>query len=237
MATECTGQDADGQGHMAPEINVAIIKDGPYLVTGGVPLSQQWIVTNADGESLEYQEGQRYAEVAQYALCRCGQSANKPFCDGTHQRIGFDGTETAARQPYLNQAKTIEGPTMYLTDAEPLCAFARFCDVHGRIWNIIQHTVDATAQEIVKHEAAHCPGGRLVVWDRATRRPIEPVFEPSIALIEDTAKEVSGPIWVRGGIPIMSSEGSTYELRNRVALCRCGKSKNKPYCDGSHVPE
>jgi CDGSH-type Zn-finger protein len=46
---------------------------------------------------------------------------------------------------------------------------------------------------------------------------------------------VAGPLWVRGGIPITSSDGKRLEVRNRVALCRCGASKNKPYCDGTHV--
>jgi CDGSH-type Zn-finger protein len=54
-------------------------------------------------------------------------------------------------------------------------------------------------------------------------------------LIEDTAKQVSGPIWVRGGIPVLSADGTTYEIRNRLTLCRCGRSANKPFCDGAHA--
>ena len=46
---------------------------------------------------------------------------------------------------------------------------------------------------------------------------------------------MGGPIYVRGGIPIASLDGTPYEVRNRVALCRCGASQNKPFCDGSHV--
>src|SRR5271155_5487024 len=116
-----------------PGAKIEITKDGPYLVSGGLPLSQQEIVTNADGDSLDYKEGRIFPEAPQYALCRCGHSHNKPFCDGTHKKIQFDGAETASRQPYLEQAQTIEGPTMLLTDAESLCAFARFCDPKGRI--------------------------------------------------------------------------------------------------------
>jgi CDGSH-type Zn-finger protein len=48
---------------------------------------------------------------------------------------------------------------------------------------------------------------------------------------------VNGPIWVRGEIPIQSADGKIYEVRNRVTLCRCGKSLNKPFCDSSHYPE
>jgi CDGSH-type Zn-finger protein len=220
----------DAQTHSKIEVT----KDGPYLVSGNLPLSEQWIVTNDEGDSLEYREGKKFPAQAQYALCRCGQSASKPFCDGTHGKVKFDGAETASHQPYIEQAETIDGPTMKLTDQENLCAFARFCDPKGRIWNLV--TQDSPeAQEIAKHEAAHCPAGRLVVWDKKTGKAIEPKFEPSLGLIEDTEKKVGGPIWVRGGIPVVSADGKTYEIRNRMTLCRCGKSVNKPFCDGNHA--
>lgn len=218
-----------------PMGRIDIAKDGPYLVSGGLPLLQQSIVTNAEGESLEYHEDKRFPLQKQYALCRCGQSANKPFCDGTHATLPFDGTETASREPYLEQAQTVEGPSLRLTDAEGLCAFARFCDPKGRIWNLVQEPDNPETRKIIEHEAAHCPAGRLVLWDLETGKPIEPKFEPSLVLIEDTDKEVSGPIWVRGGIPVVSADGATLEIRNRVTLCRCGSSANKPYCDGSHA--
>ena len=70
----------DAQTH--PKIEVT--KDGPYLVSGNLPLSEQWIVTNDEGDSLDYREGKKFPAQAQYALCRCGQSASKPFCDGNH---------------------------------------------------------------------------------------------------------------------------------------------------------
>ena len=218
-----------------PTANIEIKKDGPYIVSAAVPLNEQHIVTNAEGESLDYREGKKYPPQGQYALCRCGQSANKPFCDGTHKKVEFDGTETANREPYLDQAEMLDGPTVQLTDAESLCAFARFCDPKGRIWNLVEKTDDPEVRKIVEYEAGHCPAGRLVVWDRETGKAIEPKFEPSLGLIEDTEKQVSGPIWVRGGIPVVSSDGKTYEVRNRVTLCRCGKSSNKPFCDGSHA--
>ncbi len=198
-------------------------------------MSEQHIVTNAEGESLDYREGKTFPAQPQYALCRCGQSGNKPFCDGTHKKVRFDGTETASREPYSKQAETIGGPTMSLTDAESLCAYARFCDPKGRIWNLVAQTDHPETRKIVEHEAGHCPAGRLVVWDKKTGQPIEPRFQPSLGLIEDTDKQVSGPVWVRGGIPVISADGKPYEVRNRMALCRCGRSNNKPFCDGSHA--
>jgi hypothetical protein len=124
---------------------------------------------------------------------------------------------------------------MSLTDAKSLCAFVRFCDPEGRVWNLVMQTDDPEARRLVAHQAGHCPGGRLVAWDRETGKSVEPEFEPSLGLIEDTAKGVSGPIWVRGGIPVVSADGEVYEVRNQIALCRCGRSTNLPFCDGSHA--
>jgi CDGSH-type Zn-finger protein len=213
---------------------IQVTKDGPYLVSGNLPLSEQWIVTNDEGDSLDYREGKKFPAQAQYALCRCGHSAGKPFCDGTHAKVRFDGAETASHEPYLEQAETIEGPAMTLTDQENLCAFARFCDPKGKIWNLVTQA-SPESQKLAIYEAAHCPAGRLVVWDKETGKAIEPKFEPSLGLIEDTEKKVGGPIWVRGGIPVVSADGKTYEIRNRMTLCRCGKSANKPFCDGNHA--
>ncbi len=181
--------------------------------------------------------GNKYPSQEKCALCRCGQSRNKPFCDGTHTKTSFDGTETANREPCLKQAKKIDGPALKLTDAEHLCASARFCHRAGGIWDLIPQSGRREARKIAIEEAGDCPSGRLVVWNKKTNEAIEPNLEQSIGLIKDPQAGVSGPIWVRGGIPVESSDGTTYEIRNRVTLCRCGKSSNKPFCDSSHYPE
>ncbi len=218
-----------------PGPRIVVRENGPYVVSGDLPLSEQWIATNDQGESLDYREGESYQTAPEYELCRCGQSGNKPFCDDSHKKVHFDGTETASRQPFLEQAEVFEGPAMLLADAKSLCAFARFCDPKGRIWNLVEQTDDPEARRLVEYESGHCPSGRLVAFDRATGESVEPEYEPSLGLIEDTARRVSGPIWVRGGIPVVSAYGSAYEVRNQVALCRCGLSVNKPFCDGSHA--
>jgi CDGSH-type Zn-finger protein len=217
----------------SPKITVS--PNGPYVVEGGVKLAHQHIVTNEHGESLEWREGDTVPAPEKYKLCRCGHSAKMPFCDTTHKRIRFDGTETASREPYEAQAQRIDGPEMVLEDAESLCAFARFCDPHGQVWNLVGQTDQPRARKLVEHEAGHCPGGRLVAKDRKTGSALEPKLDPSIGLVQDTAKKISGPLWVRGGIPVVGADGVTYEVRNRQALCRCGASSNKPFCDGSHA--
>lgn len=216
------------------EMKIKILKDGPYLVKGGVPLYQQIIVTDDEGHTRELIDEKEYPQKETYTLCRCGESKNKPYCDGTHDKIGFDGTETAIRKPYIEKAEIFEGPELKLTDAHEFCDHSRFCLRAGGIRNLIKKSDDPEAKKTAIEEAMICPSGRLVLWDKKTGRPFEKKFEPSIVLIHDPQKGCEGPIWVRGGISIESSDGNIYEARNRITLCRCGKSENKPYCDGSH---
>jgi CDGSH-type Zn-finger protein len=220
---------------MARHVRVVICKDGPYEVTGAPPLFRQTIVTDKEGSSEHWQEGETFAVRETYALCRCGHSNNKPFCDGTHAEIGFDGTETASREPYLKQAKVLEGPALSLSDGEGLCAFGRFCDPHGSVWKQVERTNEPAIRAQFLQQVQHCPAGRLVAWDKATGEPLEPQLPISIGLIEDPQKNCSGPIWLRGGIPVVSADGFVYETRKRVTLCRCGVSRNKPFCDGTHA--
>jgi CDGSH-type Zn-finger protein len=214
---------------------VVVSKNGPYLVSGGVRLSEQTIVSGADGESEAWKEGEVLPAKSTYALCRCGHSKDKPFCDGTHSKVGFDGTETASRRPYAEQAQLLQGPVHSLSDAETLCAFARFCDPNGQVWNQVEETEDAKVARNFVRQVNACPSGRLVAWDRATGKALEQPLPLSIGVVQDPAQGVSGPLWLRGGIPLVAADGFAYEVRNRVTLCRCGASKNKPFCDGSHA--
>ncbi|MFC1993135.1 CDGSH iron-sulfur domain-containing protein [Chloroflexota bacterium] len=213
---------------------IKVSKNGPYLVSGGLPIQEKIIDTDVERFSYKWREGKIYSREGNCALCRCGGSKNKPFCDGTHMWINFDGTEKASREPYLTKAERVNGPELELTDAEELCAYARFCDRAGGIWNLTENSNDPEAKKTAIEEGQNCPSGRLVVWDKEGKA-IEPAFELSIGIVEDIQLGVKGPIWVRGGIPIESVDGKAYEVRNRVTLCRCGKSYNKPFCDGSHA--
>lgn len=218
-----------------PAPKVQVVKDGPYLVSGSLPLGSETIGTDKEGDSVKWVAGAKFPPKADYALCRCGHSAQKPFCDGSHARVAFDGTENASRAPYIKEAATIEGPIMSLTDLDGLCAFARFCDPKGKIWNLVKRTDDPQARKDFVREACDCPSGRLVAWDNATGKPVEPIFLPSVALVEDPDKKCSGPVWLRGGVQVVAADGHKYEVRNRVTLCRCGASQNKPFCDGQHA--
>lgn len=128
----------------------------------------------------------------------------------------------------------IAGPRVTLVDEADLCSEARFCAAKGAAWNRVERD-DDESRDIVIEESCLCPSGRYTADDVDGSGPIEPELDPSIAVTQDPHKGVSGPLWVKGGIPVESADGTTYEVRNRVTLCRCGASKNKPFCDGTHI--
>jgi CDGSH-type Zn-finger protein len=203
-------------------------------VSGGLPLTRQTIVTDSEGGSEKWRESETFPAKDSYALCRCGHSATKPFCDGTHKKIGFDGTETASREPYRHQAKMREGPAYSLADAEVFCSGADFCLPNGEVWNQVARTDDAAVRANFLRQVGNCPSGRLVAIERSSGASAEPALRKSIGVIEQPTEGVSGPLWLRGGVPVISADGFAYEVRNRMTLCRCGASAHKPFCDGSH---
>ena len=216
---------------------IRVLKNGPYIVSGNIPLILMTIECDDKGTPARWLIGERLQTPQNYALCRCGQSRSKPFCDGTHIKVNFDGTETSDNESFNKMAKEIDGPKLKLLDAEILCASARFCHRGGDIWQVIPKTDELGAKQNAIANSCDCPSGRLVVIDKETDRTIEPSVEQSIGAIKDSGIGVDGPFWIRGGIPVYSAEGKLYEVRNRVTLCRCGKSTNKPFCDSSHYPE
>ena len=115
---------------------IVVTKDGPYLVSGGLPLCTEISIAGEEGEPERWEKGKAYPAGANYALCRCGRSGNQPFCDGTHTRVRFDGTEQAGSKSYAELAEIIEGPDLDLADAESLCASARFCEPKGGTWRL-----------------------------------------------------------------------------------------------------
>ena len=155
-------------------MKISITTNGPYLVEGSIPLAKQTIVADAEGNSIGWSQGEEFDAPAVCALCRCGQSTNKPFCDGSHVRTGFDGTETARREPYTSQATEQVGPSLILADAPPLCAFARYCDVAGQVWNLVEESGTDAAKPPSRQARVH-----PVAWSRGTRRRGRPSSPPS----------------------------------------------------------
>lgn len=221
---------------MSDEKSIKINAGGPYEVSGGIPLYEDALVMSENGTHQEYHRVREYDVDDTYHLCRCGHSSKKPFCDGSHRRVGFEGTEVASREPYLDRVQEYPGYGVNLLD-DDRCAYARFCHRAGAdVWTL---TEESGQSEEVKEQAVlaawHCPTGRLESHDAKTGKVYEQEFDPSIVILEDTEEGVSGPYFVRGGVSLVGADGIEYEERNRYALCRCGNSRNIPFCDAMHV--
>lgn len=214
---------------------IQVSKDGPYIVTGDVPLIREIEVRGADGVPREWRKVAEYPEKESYALCRCGESKNAPFCDGSHTAVGFDGTETAVRRTHPEKPKLVKGPGVDLDPNAAPCARAQFCHRGGGIGKLVSESEEKEKKELAIEVTGQCPAGRLVAYDKEKGAPIEPPFEKVISVTEDPERKLSGPLWVKGGIIIEGADGEPYIVTNRVTLCRCGRSKRMPLCDGTHV--
>lgn len=213
--------------------SIKITKDGPYIVRGGVPLYEK-VISYRGGEH-SWKDGRDLPQSDTYALCRCGRSSEAPFCDGSsHKR--FKGEETADRRPYSERAEVLEGPGLDMTD-DLRCSLSRFCHRRdGSAWELLKRSDDPDARNEVIRATCECPSGRIVALEK-DGTVHEDILEPSIYIIQDPGKNVSGGIYVMGGIPLESEDGQMYEKRNRYVLCRCGASKDKPFCDSRHIPK
>jgi CDGSH-type Zn-finger protein len=207
-----------------------VTTDGAYEVSGDVPLARTSQVETEYGEPIGWAPDAVIDAGPSYDLCRCGRSSTKPFCDGTHRVVPFDGGETADRGPRAARARTFPGEGVVMTDDRTLCEHAGHCgDRFTDVWRMIRDTADPVVRDRLQRMVSLCPSGALEFSPDATSPSVEPDFVPCVAVVRD------GPLWVRGGIPVESADGTTYEVRNRVTLCRCGQSRNKPFCDGSHA--
>ncbi|MFT6564238.1 MAG: CDGSH-type Zn-finger protein [Actinomycetes bacterium] len=222
-------QENDGN-----KVYVKVAKHGPYLVYGSPPCGQELIVRDDDEKSRTYREGKQFELPNPAALCRCGASENKPFCDGSHKNVDVDLAETASFEPMLDGAEIIPGPREDLADNESLCVHAGFCSVDGSAWDLVKQDGEEP-QRILASITDHCPGGRLVLLNSETGAEIPQPMEVRVSILEDPqADQTASAIRLTGGIAVISASGREYQVRERVALCRCGASSNKPFCDGSH---
>lgn len=209
---------------------IRIRPDGPYLVKGADLLRIRPAHDEA-GRPVAWFEGEKIETEATYALCRCGASNRKPFCDGTHRDIDFDGTETADMESTMLQREAYDGDGVILTDHEELCWHAGFCSRSGTsAWKLARRDeLDETERGLLVRMVHDCPSGRLEVHAPPEDEAHEPDLVARIGIVND------GPLYVQGCIPLESASGEVYDERNRMSLCRCGASTNKPFCDASHV--
>lgn len=211
-----------------PEPYIEVMPHGPYEVSGDVPLRPKVIIRSSEGESLTWKTDQDVDHAPTYHLCRCGQSQNKPFCDGSHAFDLFDGTETASTTMSAEREEIHEGLGIKVIKDGELCHHALFCKNAVTNWfEMIPDTDDHQLRMQLIGMIERCPSGSLAY--EVEGEVIEPDLPVAVAPV------TNGPLFVSGGIEIERADGEPMETRNRVTLCRCGGSSNKPLCDGTHT--
>ncbi len=212
---------------------IKILPNGPFEVSGFGVLTKETIKPQNNYVLGSSKTGE-FEVSGTFYLCRCGASSTKPFCDGTHKKIEFDGQETASMEPYIERATLQRGPKVNLLD-DNRCAFARFCHrQRGSVWELVDGSDDDENKKEAIEGASACPTGRLTAV--LNGKLLENEYESEISIVQDPIKNVSAGIFVRGDFVLESATGKLYEKQNRIALCRCGQSRKKPFCDAAHVP-
>jgi CDGSH-type Zn-finger protein/truncated hemoglobin YjbI/ferredoxin len=197
--------------------------NGPYLVANMATMTD-WL-----GVSLK--------PTPQVALCRCGASTIKPWCDGSHAQVGFEDAKSEDRVP--DQLDRYHGIGVEIADNRGTCAHSGFCtDRLPTVFRTDKDPFVAPAggrDDEILRAARDCPSGAL----SATTEAGDPVGrsdserKPAIEVSKD------GPYRVAGGVELLDHDGGP-EARNdgssveHYSLCRCGKSQNKPFCSGMH---
>ena len=196
--------------------SIAVNPDGPYLV-----------------RSLEHLQGPNgpLENRATVALCRCGASAKKPFCDGAHARVEFSGANEADSTKDVRES--FIGAQITVHDNRSVCAHAGVCtEGLAAVFRQKQEPwIDpdgATAAEIIDI-VRRCPSGALSYSIGDTEhREREAAGEGSIFVVP------RGPYAVSGAPALPDMPRGTGAAEGHFTLCRCGASKNKPFCDGTH---
>ena len=179
--------------------------------------------------SLLNSEGEELTSKPVMALCRCGASKNKPYCDGSHNDIAFDSNPTDDRTK--DEVLTYEGKEITIHYNRLLCSHAAECgkrqkaafDSSRKPWILPDN---ASKQDIIEVVKA-CPSGALrFSFPGKTPQHQQPSFV-------GVTIEKNGPYRVTG-LPLASPRLAEGAHPEKYVLCRCGASKNKPYCDGSH---
>jgi CDGSH-type Zn-finger protein len=214
--------------------HIVVLRNGPYVVYGDVPLVRKRKIVSEANDAIAWHKTEVLDTEETYALCRCGQSSTKPFCDGTHARVGFDGTETADARPTAARRRVLDGHGIIVRRDGPLCMHAAFCV--GRVERIPAMLEGAEDSDVRAHVIAlidRCPSGSYTYSLTEDGPDVEADMPVSIAVTEEE-EELAGALWVTGNVPVARADGESFETRNRVTLCRCGHSQNKPLCDGTH---
>jgi CDGSH-type Zn-finger protein len=231
MISNKNNDSADVNHHqMTPKILPLV--NGPYYLINDMKPTVVENLQNSNGEPLSTVRG--------VALCRCGASKNKPFCDGTHGTIRFSSlnktlNETDNEKRIKDKRRNYFGKEITIHDNRKICSHAAECvDNLPSVFKLNERPwIDpdgARIQEVI-NTIRKCPSGALSfsIGDTEHRDP-EDKRNPIVTVSKN------GPYHISGGIELLGEgvefgEGASME---HYALCRCGASENKPFCDGAH---
>ena len=195
------------QASLPPSIQTQ--RDGPYLLTNVAHVSD-WL-------------GVPVPAPPQVALCRCGESARKPFCDGRHAEVGFTDGKDPERVPDRRDA--YDGEQVTVLDNRGTCAHSGFCT--SRLPTAFRAGEEpfvapsgGRMDEIVRAVRA-CPSGALsfALGGREARGQVDQDRDPGVEVSKD------GPYRVTGGVPLIDSAGAPSEsTRGMPPVTRYGPS-------------
>ncbi len=185
---------------------------------------------------LRDQSGSEIETKDVVALCRCGKSANKPFCDGAHEAAGFSSApdHSKIRNAAVTYQGQVEGVDVTISYTPVLCSHAGECA--RRASGVFKPSEkpwvqpeNGTLTEIMDVMAG-CPSGalRISLGD-------QPAQHMTTGDVEITV-EKNGPYHVKN-VALEAEFNGMGASRTKYVLCRCGASKNKPFCDGTHYEE
>ena len=201
---------------------IACLPNGPYYLLNDLASKVIPNIQNSKG-------GPCPATITGVALCRCGASDNKPFCDGTHGKIGF--TDEKLVDGSLDKRVNHVGKKITIHDNRGICAHAGHCtDNLASVFKSNEEPwIDpdgATVEEIID-TIKKCPSGALsYTVENVEHRDQD--REPMVTVTKD------GPYVITGGIELVDQPLGDAASTEHYTLCRCGGSKNKPFCDGTH---
>jgi CDGSH-type Zn-finger protein/truncated hemoglobin YjbI len=200
-------------------------RNGPYLAT--------------NVRRLRNYLGEELAVPPQVALCRCGESATKPFCDGSHARTGFTDAKDPRRVP--DRLDTYPGVGVTVLDNRGTCQHSGLCsDRLATVFRAGQEPFVAPSgarMDRIITAVRDCPSGALSFGiDRQPARSQTDwngTREPAVEVTRDGPYRVTGGITFTdaGGTAVPRNQGASLE---HYAICRCGHSQNKPFCSGMH---
>lgn len=210
------------------------LPNGPYYLINDMEPKVVENLKNFKGESLSTTVG--------IALCRCGKSNRKPFCDGTHSIIGFSSQNVNLNEndtnklTIKNKRRDYVGKEITIHDNRKICSHAKECvnnlpsvfKLGSKPWI----DSDGTKMQDIINTVRKCPSGALSYSiDGIEYRDPKEQRDPILTVLKN------GPYYITGGIDLIGEniefgEGASKE---HYTLCRCGASENKPFCDGTHI--